>query len=117
MNIVIQGTKSFSEYSIFLRSMHTLMTIVQTKGIKDITIFSAGPLRINDMIREFFGVTERSLKGRGVSNKIVRVPPKWVEENISSIDYFIFLSKPKEPLSKQADIAEAKNVELAVYRY
>lgn len=117
MNLVIQGTKNFSEYSIFMRAMHTAMTIVQIKQATKVTIFSAGPLNINDMVREFFGVTERSLKSKGISIKIVRIPPKWINENISEIDYFVYLSKPKESLSPQAELAEAKNVEIGVYRY
>lgn len=117
MHLVIQGTKNFSEYSIFLRAVHTAMTVLQSSGDDKLTIFTAGPVNINNMVYEFFNVTERSLKSKGISAKVVKIPPKWINDNMATVDYFIFLSKPKEPLSEQAELADAKDIELGVYRY
>jgi hypothetical protein len=83
----------------------------------EIQIFSAGPLRINEMAMEFVNVSERGLKARGKKIKLIKVPPSWIEKNIHSIDYFAFFSTPKETLSPLVDLADAKNIEVGVYRY
>jgi hypothetical protein len=66
---------------------------------------------------EFVNVSERSLKARGIKIRLIKVPPKWIEQNITTIDYFAFFSKPKEPVSKLVDLADAKDVNVGVYRY
>lgn len=115
MIVAIQGTKSFDDYSVFLRAMGTAMSSID--GDESITIFSAGPYQVNAMAMEFVNVSERSLKARGIKIKLVKIPPRWIEENISTIDYFAFFSKPKEPVSKLVDLADSKDVNVGVYRY
>lgn len=115
MMVAIQGTKSFDDYSVFLRAMGTAMSSMD--GDEGITIFSAGPYQVNAMAMEFVNVSERSLKARGIKIKLVKIPPRWIEENISTIDYFAFFSKPKEPVSKLVDLADSKDVNVGVYRY
>jgi hypothetical protein len=46
-----------------------------------------------------------------------KAPIKWIKENITDFDYFIYLSKPKENLSELATLADKKGIELGVYRY
>lgn len=116
MIVAIQGTRNFNDYSIFLRAMGTAMTSMES-GDDSLTIFSAGPVNINAMGMEFTNISERSLKARGIRVKFVKVPPKWIEENINKINYFAYFSKPKESLSPLVDIADAKSVEVGVYRY
>lgn len=116
MILVIQGTKGFNDYSVFLRAMGTAMTSLKD-GDGSITIFSAGPMNINAMASEFSNVSERSLKARGIKIKLVKVPPTWIDKNLSIIDYFAYFSKPKEPLSSQVSAADEKDVEVGVYRY
>ncbi|MFM6944057.1 MAG: hypothetical protein ACKOXV_02105 [Bacteroidota bacterium] len=116
MIVAIQGTRNFNDYSIFLRAMGTAMSGIES-GDDSITVFSAGPAHLNSMGMEFVNVSERSLKARGIKIKLVKVPPSWIEENINKIDYFAFFSKPKETLSPLVDIADAKGVEVGVYRY
>jgi hypothetical protein len=36
---------------------------------------------------------------------------------MDSVNYFAFLSKPKEPVSKLTTFAESKNVEVGIFRY
>jgi hypothetical protein len=86
-------------------------------GDDKLFIYSAGPVQLNAMGMEFTNVSERSLKARGIRAKFIKVPPKWIEENINTIDYFAFFSKPKETVSPLVDLADAKNVEVGVYRY
>jgi hypothetical protein len=83
----------------------------------EILVASAGPLNINNMGMEFVNISERSLKARGIKIKLIKIPPSWIKDNIHSIDYFAYFSKPKESVSELVDLAEAKDVEVGVYRY
>jgi hypothetical protein len=116
MIIAIQGTKSFTDYSVFLRAMGTAMSNLDEND-KEVLIYSAGPYQINAMAQEFSNVSERSLKARGIKIKFNKIPPSWIENNIHDIGYFAYFSKPKEPVSKLVDLADAKSVEVGVYRY
>ena len=116
MIIAIQGTKSFTDYSVFLRAMGTAMSNLGEND-KEVLIYSAGPYQVNAMAQEFSNVSERSLKARGIKIKFNKIPPSWIENNIHDIGYFAFFSKPKEPVSKLVDLADAKSIEVGVYRY
>jgi hypothetical protein len=116
MMVVVQGTKTFSDYSIFIRAMGTALSMLP-EGDTEFTVCSAGPININQMGMEFCNVSERSLKARGIKAKLVKVPPSWVKENIHSVGYLAFFSKPKEPVSSLVDLADAKDIEVGVYRF
>ncbi len=116
MIIAIQGTKSFDDYTIFLRAMGTAMSILP-EGDKEILVYSAGPAHLNAMGMEFTNISERSLKARGIKIKFIKVPPSWIRDNITSVGYLAFFSKPKEPLSDLVALAENKEIEVGVYRY
>lgn len=117
MIVVVQGTSSFSDYSIFLRAMGTAMSMMDTEIDKEILVYSAGPYNINTMALEFVNVSERNLKARGISIKFKKAHPSLIKQEIYNIGYFIFLSKPKEPLSDLVKFAESKDIEVGVYRY
>lgn len=116
MIVVVQGTKNFNDYAIFLRAMGTAMSQMEPDD-NEVKIFSAGPTAINNMATEFVNVSERSFKGRGKKIKLVRVPPGWIDSNLPEISYFAFFSKPKEDVSNQVRNADAKSVNVGVYRY
>jgi hypothetical protein len=116
MIVVIQGTRAFNDYTVFLRAMGTALRSIP-EGDKEFLVFSAGPVNINQFGLEFMNVNERSMKGYGLKTKFVKIPPSWIEENMHTIDYFAYFSKPKEGLSKQVEIADAKDVTVGVYRY
>lgn len=116
MIIAIQGTKNFSDYNVFLRAMGTALSTMET-GDKEIIIYSAGPAIINSMGTEFSNISERSLKARGIRIKFNKVPPSWIKNNINDIDYVAYFSKPKEPVSELVEIAEAKDIEVGIYRF
>lgn len=116
MIIAVQGTKNFNEYNIFLRGIGTAMRDIKD-GDKEITIYSAGPYQLNAMVMEFSNISERSLKARGIKIKFVKMPSRWIKDNITSVDHLLFFSKPKEPLSDLVKAAEAKDIEVGVYRY
>jgi hypothetical protein len=116
MIVAIQGTKNFNDYNVFLRAMGVALSSIPENDT-EFTIMSAGPLQINQMGQEFSNVSERSLKARGIKIKLVKVPPSWIKDNVHSIGYFAYFSKPKEPISELVELAEAKDVEVGVYRY
>lgn len=116
MKIGIQGSRSFNDYTIFLRAMGTAMSSM-AEGDKEILIYSAGPSSINSFGLEFSNVSERSLKARGIKIKFFKVPPSWIKQNIYDIDYLAYFSKPKEPVSDLVEAAEAKDISVGIYRY
>jgi hypothetical protein len=83
----------------------------------EFVIISAGPFRLNDMAMEFTGVSERSLKARGIKTKVVKVPPAWFKSNMHDVDFFAYFSLPKETVSDLVREAEDKDIDVAVYRY
>lgn len=116
MIVAIQGSRNFSDYNVFLRAMGTALSSMD-RNDKTFIIYSAGPININSMGMEFSNIAERSLKARGIKIKLNKVPPSWVKENIRDIDYFAYFSKPKEPVSDLVDLAEAKDIEVGIYRF
>ena len=116
MIVGIQGTKNFNDYTIFLRAMGTALSSMKD-GDEEITILSVGPSQINSFGMEFSNISERSLKARGIRIKFRKIPPSILKEQIHTLDYFVFLSKPKEPLSELVELADAKSIEVGVYRY
>jgi hypothetical protein len=116
MILGIQGTRNFTDYPIFLRAMGTALTKLP-EGDKEILLYTAGPSNVNSMALEFSNISERSLKARGIRIKTIKVSPRWMKDNITSLTYFAFFSKPKESLSDLVDLADAKDVEVGVYRY
>jgi hypothetical protein len=116
MIVAVQGTNAFEDYNVFLRAMGVAMSGMHEDD-KEIYIYSAGPMKVNSYVMEFSNLSERGLKARGKKIKYFKVPPSWLEENISSFNYVVFLSKPKEPLSKVVASAELNNVEVGIFRY
>jgi len=116
MNIVVQGSKEFDDYQVFLRAMGVALSGMQEND-KELHIYSVGPAKINAMLSEFCNLSERGMKARGMKIKHYKVPSSWVIENIEYINYFGFLSKPKEPVSNLVGIAESKQIEVGIFRY
>lgn len=116
MIIGIQGTKAFSDYNVFLRAMGTALSMMP-KDDKTVLIYSSGPAGINSMALEFCNISERSLKARGIRIRLNKVPVSWIKTNIHDVDYLAYFSKPKEPVSDLVDLAEAKDIEVGVYRF
>lgn len=116
MMIVVQGTSEFDDYQIFLRAMGVALSNVG-KDDKEINIYSAGPAKINSFVSEFSNLSERGIKARGMRIKHYRVPPSWIEENLEHVNYFAYLSKPKQTVSKLVAKAELQNVEIGIFRY
>ena len=116
MIVVIQGTQAFTDYQVFLRAMGVAMSTIKDDD-PYFYVYSAGPGNINAMASEFTNLSERGMKARGKKIKLYKVAPSWVEENIENVNYFAFLSNPKEPVSKLAAAAQLKNIDVGLFRY
>jgi hypothetical protein len=116
MIVAIQGTKTFSDYPVFLRAMGTALSEMKDDD-KEFYIYSAGPAQINSMALEFSNVSERGLKARGIRIKMIKIPPSWIKQNVHTLGYFAFFSKPKEPVSPLVSYAESKDAHVGVYRF
>lgn len=116
MNVVVQGTNDFDDYNIFIRAMGVAMSGMQD-GDDEFHIYTVGPARINSMTSEFCNLSERGMKARGKKIKYYKVPPQWVYENMEYINYFAFLSKPKQNVSRLVAEAELKNIEIGIFKY
>jgi len=116
MIVVVQGTSDFNDYNVFIRAMGVAMSSMKEDD-QDFFIYSAGPARINSMVSEFCNLSERRMKARGKRIKYYKVPIQWVYENMTYVNYFAFLSKPKQPVSKLVAEAELKNIEVGIFRY
>ena len=116
MIVGVQGTSSFDNYQIFLRSMAVALSELLEED-KNFHIYSAGPNNINMMAMEFSNLSEKGMKSRGKSIKFIKVTPQWLEENISELDHFAFLSNPKETVSKIVHVSKLNNINTNVYTF
>ena len=116
MIIGIQSSRNFSDYNVFLRAMGTALSSI-SDGDTQFTIMSAGPAKINSMGMEFCNISERSLKAQGIKVKFVKVPVAWFKTNMQNIDYFMYFSLPKEPVTPLVKDAEDLDIEVGIYRY
>lgn len=116
MILGVQGTPDFNDYNTFLRAMGVALSNVNSED-KEINIYSAGPAQINSFVSEFSNLSERGLKARGKKIKYFKVAPNWLEENITYVNYFVYLSKPNQSKSKLVAIAELNNIEVGIFRY
>lgn len=114
MNIVVQGTKEFSDYNVFLRAMGVALSDINND---EFNIYSVGPSQINSFTAEFCNLSENGLKRRGIKTKFYKVPVSFIEKNLKDFDYFAFLSTPSQRPSKLAASAELKGVEVGIFRY
>jgi len=116
MIVGVQGTSSFDNYNVFLRSMAVALSELLEED-KNFHIYSAGPNNINMMAMEFANLSEKGMKLRGKSIKFIKVTPQWLEENISEVNHFAFLSNPKEPVSKIVHVSKLNNINTNVYNF
>lgn len=116
MIVAVQGTSDFSDYNVFIRAMGVALSGMKEED-NEFYIYSAGPAKINSMVSEFSNLSERGMRARGKKIKFYKVPPSWIDENMSHINYFAFLSKPNQSVSKLVAKAEFENVEVGIFRY
>ena len=116
MIVAVQGTNEFDDYNLFLRAISVALSEMKEEE-KDFVIYSAGPAKINSFVSEFSNLSERGMKARGRKIKFYKVASAWLEENMEQVNYFAFLSNPKQANSKLVVTAELKNIEVGIFRY
>lgn len=114
MNIAVQGTKEFSDYQVFMRAMGVALSECKDG---EFNVYTAGPAQINSFTAEFCNLSESGLKRRGIKVRYYKVPPSYIEDNISNFNYFAFLSTPNQRPSKLAASAELAGVDTGIFRY
>ena len=114
MIVVTQGSRTFSDYSIFLRAMLTSLSMMDPED-KEFTIYAVGPVRVNQMSEEYINVS--NFRARGIRAKFMRVNEEFVKNNIDKVDYVTYFCTKGEPISGLIDFAEENNVEVGPYRY
>jgi len=114
MNVAVQGTKEFLDYTVFMRAMGVALSSCKDG---EFNVYSAGPAQINSFTAEFCNLSESGLKRRGIKVRYYKVPASAIEENWSAFDYFAFLSTPNQRPSKLAASAELAGVETGIFRY
>ena len=116
MIIVVEVTKSFEDYEVFMRAMGVALSTPNHKD--EIQVWSAGPHKINNFTAAFCNSSENFLRQKGFKISFSKVISSWIAENISYVNYFAFFSKPNESLSKLARLAQdAERCELGIFRY
>jgi hypothetical protein len=116
MIVGVQGTSSFNDYHVFLRAIGVALSGMPAED-EYFYIYTAGPSKINSMVMEFVNVSEKGMKSRGKKIKMYKVAPSWLFENMQDVNYFMFLSKPKEGMSKLVGEAQLNNVEVGIFQY
>jgi len=116
MVIVVEGTKSFSDYDIFMRAMGVALS--SKTDDPDIQVWSAGPHTINSYTAAFCNSSENFLKQKGYKITFSKVPSYWIIQNISFVNYFAFFSSPKENVSRLTQQAQqVEGCEVGIFRY
>jgi len=116
MIVAVHGTNDFNDYKVFLRAMSVALSGMQD-GDTEFIVYSAGPASINSFVSEFCNLSERGMKSRGRKIKFYNVPSSWIEENMLSVNYLAFLSRPHQSVSKLVKTAEKNNIEVGIFRY
>jgi len=114
MKVAVQGTKEFSNYQVFMRAMGVALSSCDDG---EFNVYTAGPAQINSYTSEFCNLSEVGLKNRGIKVRFYKVPPSYIEDNISDFTYFAFLSNPSQRPSKLVTVAEANGIETGLFRY
>ena len=114
MNVAVQGTKEFSDYTAFMRAMGVALSSI-TDG--EFNVYSAGPAGVNSFTSQFCNISENTLRLQGIRVRHYKVPPSYIENNIADFDYLAFFSTPNQRPSKLVAAAELAGVETGIFRY
>lgn len=116
MIIVVEGTKSFDDYEIFMRAMTVALSNPNIDN--DIQVWSAGPHKINSFTAAFCNSSENFLRQKGFKISFHKVTAPWIVENIGYVNYFAFFSKPNDNTSRLTRLAEeTEGCEVGIFRY
>lgn len=114
MIVGIQGSRTYNDYASFIHGMAMPLRLMPITD-KRLTVFSAGPKRINEMALEFLNVSD--FKSRGISVKLIYMPESWFRNNFEKIEMFIYFCSKKETFSSLANFLDNKEVDVRAWRY
>jgi hypothetical protein len=114
MNVIVQGTKDFNDYTVFVRAMGVAMSDLKDD---EFNIYTVGPVNINNFTAEFTNKVEASMRSHGKRARFYRVPAATVEDTLDKFDYFAFFATPGDKLSHLYYVAQATDMETAIFRY
>jgi len=115
MNIIVQGTKEFADYPVFVRAMGVAMSDMGDD--KDFNVYTVGPVNINNYTAQFCNMTETSMRARGKRIRFYRVPAIEVESNMDNFQWFGFFADPAGKPSHLFYAAAATDMETAIFRF
>jgi len=116
MIIVVEGTKTFSDYEIFMRAMTVALSTPNETN--EIQVWSLGPHKINSFTAAFCNSAENYLRSKGFKVSFSKINTEYVRHNIDFVNYYAYFSLPKEPLSKFATyMQQQETVEVGIFRY
>lgn len=116
MIILVEGTKSFNDYNIFMHGMGVALS--NPTQDNDIQVWSLGPHKINSFTASFCNSSENFLKQKGFKISFSKVFYKWAEENIDYVSYYAFFGSPNESLSRFFNTVKRKEgIEVGIFKY
>jgi hypothetical protein len=115
MIITVEGTKTFSDYEIFMKAMSVALSNIKDN---EINVWSLGPHKINSFTASFCNSSESFLKNKGFKVNFYKISHTWLAENLSSVNYYAFFSLPKEAESRMCKAAQLiEGCEVGIFRY
>jgi hypothetical protein len=116
MVIVVEGSKTFSNYELFMTGMS--QALKTPNKVNEIQVWSLGPHKINSFTAAFCNTTENYLKSKGFKVSFSKVNTDWVRKNIQHVSYYAFFSLPKEPLSNFTTYMQhQEGIEVGIFKY
>ena len=77
MKIGLQGSKNFSDYSVFMRAMNRALRQMP-EGDKSVILYAVGGVRLNALALGFSNASEDGFAGRGMSIEFRQRPSSWL---------------------------------------
>ena len=114
MQIVVQGSKTFNDYAVFLRAMSVAMSDLTNDTFN---VYTVGAVNINRFTAEFVNKIEGSLRQRGIKARYFKVPASYIEEHMDEFDYFAYFCDEGQRPSDLFLDAEVAEIETAIFRY
>lgn len=111
---MVQGHRSFKDYSVFMRAMAVALSGYEGDHV---TIFSIGPLKINQFASEFCNVSENGMIARGKRIVFVRRPYNWAKDNIHTMNYVAYFAGRQKVSPEILKLANEADVENGLFKY
>lgn len=116
MNVLVQGSKLFSDYQVFMRAMGVALGYIDDDN--EFVVYSMGPAKVNSFATEFVNLSERNLKARGIKAKLHKVPHSWGIDKLDDMQYIAYLCTSNEKgtptIISLAELADRPN---AIFRF